>query len=292
MRDAMTQNQRKQEKIQYINQQVQRVDEFLTQRPITRGFRRTPSVPIGNIFQLIKDAFDGKLNQYLQEIINDVSTELVVSRKVTYDPESAKQLELNIVFAADVVDKYSDLIEMIIGEPSLKSANRKIVEKAGSQFDSHKETLEQNKHEHLVRSIIYIADQTNESINTYTQSCQFLCFFCVKPGTIKLLNAIESSLRSLTYRGLTFDETKGGLLFLQLRIRRDKNIEVQTAANKIGEAMEFLGIRSLTQKETDCLTKQFLDRVKDIQAIQDLWEAPLSLTGALQLASQERQTLI
>ncbi|STX50443.1 Uncharacterised protein [Legionella busanensis] len=76
-----------------------------------------PSVSeIGELINLLGDLFQGKGNDYLQEVLKNAELYLKVQPKDEDDPNSRKVLTINIQLAATVIDKYAHLLEVILGK--------------------------------------------------------------------------------------------------------------------------------------------------------------------------------
>lgn len=187
-------------------------------------------IPFDEIFSLLKDSYFGKGNQYMQEILDDVEVELSVNKKFPDDPDSARQLEINIKLAAAVIDKYADLLQMVVGQ--------KVSKKDAVLIEQSKQTLKELNHKLNRINIIYAITALKESCLEFRdahRASHCFPFFC-SGKAIARLNAVEDILNNLIQPGLATAEMMGGLIRLDNQLH-DK-IENQKHRNALHQAIE------------------------------------------------------
>ncbi|WP_131781215.1 hypothetical protein [Legionella gresilensis] len=103
-------------KISGLNQNKINLEPTL-QHKQAKSMSPIPSISeIGELINLLGDLFQGKGNDYLQEVLKNAELYLRVHPKDEDDPNSRKVLTINIQLAATVIDKYAHLLELILGK--------------------------------------------------------------------------------------------------------------------------------------------------------------------------------
>lgn len=186
-------------------QKIQQPSPLQRQRP----FLAMKKIPLDEIYALLKDSYQGKFNDYLQEILNSAEIELIVSKKQPDVPNSPRQLEIKIKLAAAIIDKYADLITMVIGEKTSISQNE-ILQNASKSL---KKLNDQLNGIHLLHLVSQLRNECQEFISQH-KSSHCMPIFCTGK-TISKLKALDNLLADLMHQGFSSAEIMGGLLLLE-----------------------------------------------------------------------------
>ncbi|VEG91521.1 hypothetical protein [Legionella spiritensis] len=122
------------ESIRHLN----RLTNILAKEPVTRSrsgalhlFSATSQkIPVGEIFRLLKDGYEGNLNRYLQEILSNATIGIGIVPQNSQDKNSREILEVKIQVAATAIDNYAGLLTMILGQSKFSKNQEKIIGKA------------------------------------------------------------------------------------------------------------------------------------------------------------------
>lgn len=88
---------------------------FMRASPASQG------IPLGELWALLKDLYNGEINNIFHDILGNLDTELNVIDSM--DEEGKKLLELKIVSSSEAITKYAHIFEMIIGKVNKKEVN-------------------------------------------------------------------------------------------------------------------------------------------------------------------------
>lgn len=227
-------------------------------------------IPFDEIFSLLKDCYQGKTKNYLQEILNNAEIELLVNKSHPDDPNSSRQLEVKIKLAAAVINKYADLISMVLGEKHSKNQSEII----------HNATLSLKKLNNQLNGInlLYLVSklktECQHCIEQYQPNSCF-SFFC-SDKMLKNLKILNSILSDLMQQGFATAEIMGGLLILA------KIIPNILGTNEIGNQLSSSVKQIIVQNHLDNarspeakqMIEVFLTRAKQLEVT---WPEPFVL---------------
>lgn len=164
------------------------------------------------ILILLKDSYQGKLNDYLREMLCNIELDLVVNKNMPNEPESAYLLKLKIKLAAALISKYVDLVSILM-EGQLTKEEKMIVR------NTIKYLKPITEHLHAVDLLYLIArfklECTFQILHYSTQRCYSLFNF---DNTVKKLYAVDLIINELMRSDLSTDEMTGALLLLYKQI--------------------------------------------------------------------------
>jgi hypothetical protein len=184
------------------------------------GFAKMP--PIKEIFMLLKDLYQGKVNDYIQEIISGTQVELNVVNPNPGNKSSPNELEIKIKVAATVVDKYSNLLQMVLGQKTIGSKETEIIREAGKVLNLTTSGLRQV-------NLVYSTLEAKKNIQEYMAERRSSgCFTRLFGGPDPLVPWLYV-LTSLSDRGFAELEVAGGISWLsrhtaQIRNKNDRDI--------------------------------------------------------------------
>lgn len=248
------------EKLDYIDRRLIRVDKYLAPR---LGIN-VIDLPLQEIFELLKDATQGKLNAYLQEILNDTQVTLKIDNTIENDKESARYLEIKFSVAANVINKYSKLIEMVIGEP-LDAVQLELAQDAKKTFQNHNLALHNAAKKQLLDTASKTGAESDALLEKYIQGCNCWCTIFPAPCSKKerkFLASLIKCLRSLNSNGLVAHEIAGGLLFLHERIRANTKADIQALSLPLGQGLERVGYAPKNVDSITPLVEKFFYRAQ------------------------------
>ncbi|QBR84187.1 hypothetical protein E3983_07320 [Legionella israelensis] len=184
-------------------------EHYIQSPPVTKqvGFLAArQNIPFREIFSLLKDGYNGKMNDHLQEILDSAEIELTVKNRDPDNPQSPKELEIKIELAAAVIDKYAGLLSMVIGKKSTDKKEKEIIEKASKAID-----VSTKKFRRI--NLMYGISQVEQEISHYIRehkASHCLPFLCTGK-TIQKYQSLAKSLRNLLSDPLSAHELAGGL---------------------------------------------------------------------------------
>jgi len=242
----------------------------LSQPHRLRPFLLGKKIPFDEIYALLKDSYQGKFNDYLQEILDNAEIELLVDKKQPNQPNGARQLEIKIRLAAAVIDKYADLLTMVIGEKTSKAQNE-IIQNATQSLKTLNERL---NGVHLLHLVSQMKSECQEFIAQH-KSSHCLPFFCTGKTTIKL-KAIDTLLADLMHRGFSSAEVMGGLLLLEPQLITVFNKD--SLGNALSLSLNRIFLRSHFDVDDTASAQQmsqaFVNRAKQLEVE---WAAPFNI---------------
>jgi hypothetical protein len=205
--------------IQFLINRIETISRYESRSGyMATAFKTPQKIPLDEIFKLLKDSYNGKFNDYLQEILSSAEIEVLV-KNIPNDTNEARYLEVKIKLAAAVIDKYADLLTMVLG--GTKALGDKIPKE-------HKDIIQNSS-----MSLKMLNDQLNGInliflISKMKAECQrqvdihrgshCLPFFC-SGKKVNNLNVVETILNSLIREGFVSAEIMGGLLLLDLQVK-------------------------------------------------------------------------
>lgn len=197
--------------IEHLKQLSNRLDSITTGTQPKR-FRNFFDLPFDEIFSLLKDLYQGKTNEMLQEILDEADIQLSMHQKNPDDPKSARELEVKITLASEVIDKYADLLELAIGQNHSPEQGDIITKSKDelSQLGSKCNRIA------LIKSMLSLKDEVQELKDTHLSSHCFP-FFCSGRLNAKL-DSINQMLEQLISPGFITSEIQGGLILLHSQL--------------------------------------------------------------------------
>lgn len=197
--------------IMYLKQVSKQLDNSMTeQQPMQR--RVFFDLPIGEIFSLLKDLYHGKTNEILQEVLDEADIKLAVLPKNPDDPESTRELVVKITLAAEVIDKYADLLQLAIGQNHSPEQDAIITESKDklSQLGSKCNRIK------IIKSMLSLQEEIQELKDEHMRSHCFQ-IFCSGRLNAKL-DSINQMLEQLISPGFTTSEIQGGLILIHSQL--------------------------------------------------------------------------
>ena len=233
-------------------------------------------IPFDEIFKLLKDLYSGKGNQYLQEIIDEAQAELQVTKKDPLNPDSARQLEIKITLAAAVIEKYADLLTMVIGKTH-KDKGAEIIEKSEKSLKDLNNALDRIK---LIPLITNLKNDCEVFRDDHRAShCWSL--FC-GGRTIKQIEAVETILGGFLTPDFAAAEIMGGLIQLDAQICA--KVQNKESKNTLHAAIaNILKQSDVKPEDKEQMSRVFLQRA-DMFDLQ--WPAPFNLTAPHKVSSE------
>lgn len=230
-----------------------------------KDYKKAPSllgkkIPLDEIFSLLKDAYQGKLNDYLQEILNTAEIELLINKTSPDNPQSTRQLEIKIRLAATVIDKYADLITMAIGDKTTKIEDE-VIDHA---TESLKKLNEQLNGINLLLLISQVRTDCMQLIEQYQPGC--LSFFYTD-NTIKNLKTMEFILSNLMQEGFTTAEIMGGVLQVNSQIQAvfGSNQTGKSISRSFNELFFQSNFNINDQKNNQQMIQAYIHRAKQLE---------------------------
>ncbi len=240
-------------------------------------------IPVSDILRLLHDIYKGKINDHLQDILNNAEIEVSVLDKEPNDTNNRKELDINIKVSATAIERYAGLIKMALGEKSLDKNGQKIVKKAYDQLDHSSQRLTRiidNKNNRLLRLNLLIriknlAEQIDFELH---ESKAKHCFSLFPLGhsrkDLKAFKALSSVLNSLNTMALTADELAGGLYLIKIE---SSCVSSKSKRDKITTAIDMILSPNQYPKDYDAHSFQFIASFTDrAEKLCISWPAPFS----------------
>lgn len=178
----------------------------------SHGFLK-PVLPLSEIFNLIKDGIDGRMNDYLQELLGQAEVMIKVKNKDGSDPDSRKMLDINIQVAATMIDKYSGLLETVLGKKIMNPVEEKLVRDGHKVVNRATERLQRIA---LCNSLNKLTQITNEYIEEHTtKGCLSRLF---TPALSDAYPALLDWFEELTKEALSADELIGAIYSIRSQL--------------------------------------------------------------------------
>ncbi|MDP1604545.1 MAG: hypothetical protein Q8M03_14910 [Legionella sp.] len=160
------------------------------------------------IVSLLYDLYQGNMNDYLQEILNKAEIELTMVDKFPASEDSEKELDIKIKLAATFIDKYSNLLLLIIGRKTKQSQkDTEIIENAYEALDLSTSKL---RRINLIRGI----HNVEKTLGAYIAECKASCLYWLF-GNTKASENLLKILGTLSDEALSEGELIGALFSLQ-----------------------------------------------------------------------------
>lgn len=217
-------------------------------------------VPFREILSLLKDGYNGKMNDYLQEILDSAETELTVRKGNPNDPQSPQQLEIKIVIAAAVINKYAGLLKMVIGEKTKNKDEAELIETARKTVDLSKKKF---RRINLMYGISQLEQQLYDYISEH-QSSHCLPFLC-SGKTVAKYKRLARSLSALLSESFSGHEIAGGLYMIrsETKILSDAKIR-ETVSTAIKQVLVINGYPVEEEETASKFIKFYTDRVAQL----------------------------
>lgn len=206
---------------------IQRTNEIISiQRTEQPHFFAASSIPISEIIFLLKDIYQGKMSDYLQEVLSNAEIELLLTNQTPGNPNGHKELEIKIKLAATVIDKYSGILQMIIGKKSLAKKDEIVVQQAHQALDLSASRLRRINLVHDINQIQSVID------NYISEHSETNCFSFLFSGRSKAYKALTALFANLTADPLSEQELIGAICLVaaQLNLLSRKEQEAVSAA--------------------------------------------------------------
>lgn len=189
------------------------------------------------ILTLIKDGLDKKLMQELQEAINNAELSLQINNLDAQNPDSRKTLDFHIRVTATMIDKYAELLEMLLQKMPQKEVQSAVVQ-AKKDLNNHvqlvneaiicREKIDKNerlKREELVLDLKKLQQACAEYLEEHEEvNCfSFWCPFSKKPGTHQQYAKLLAWLEGFSENALTTGEIIGGVYYAQKQVGTMEN---------------------------------------------------------------------
>ena len=247
--------------------------------------------PITEIINLLKDINNGNLPQLLQEVLNKLIIEFSEGPVDSFDLNSKRRLELNISLTGTALDKYSNLLRMLIGKEF--TDNNGTIEKANSLVGAITPELVKAK---LILGAMKIEKLCADIKDEYkTVCCPKLSMFSNR-NSISQLSKLQSIVLSLRENKLANSQFIGGLLALNQKIGttiKDKQDYTQFRY-ALRELLLSIGIPTETTKKSDRRSHYLIQPFIEYCIQKDInWPSPFSLTiNSILSDTQESSALI
>ncbi|MDI9818559.1 MULTISPECIES: hypothetical protein [unclassified Legionella] len=207
--------------------QANELNEAMLLQTESRPLLTMTSIPVGEILSLLKDVYQGKMSAYLQEILSSAEIELMLINQSPSRLDSSKELEIKIKLAATVIDKYSGILQMIIGKKSLPEKDETIVQQAHQFLNLSTSRLSRIN---LICGISRLRSEVEDMIIEHQSSCcfSFLSFFS---GPLKAYKALTVLYSNLCAYPLSEQELAGGLYLVISQMNFFSNKKDREALN-------------------------------------------------------------
>ncbi|CEK10093.1 hypothetical protein [Legionella hackeliae] len=226
------------------------------------GLLAVQDIPFREIFSLLKDCYSGKINDHLQSLLESAEVELNVKKRDPNNPQSPKQLEIKIELAAAVIDKYADLLTMVIGKKSKSKDEQVIIKNASTVIDDSAKKL---RRIHLMYGISQLEQEVYHCIDEHSAT-HCLPFFCTGK-TISQYKALAAILNNLLSEPLSASELAGGIYTVRLKLQSLPDLSVQrrltTAMNQVLKTDGY----PVEEKEAEKFIQIYQTRMEQINSV-------------------------
>jgi len=221
----------------------------------------TMGIPFKEILQLLKDSYNGKMNDYIQQILDNIESQLDIKKNQN---TNKKELHIKLVLAADVIDKYSGLLELVLGQKSLNDEQIKTIQTAKTNTQILTFRLRKI---HLMEGIINLEKLLTEKKDEHKKSHCLPFLFGKK--TNQKLNEVNMKLRDLAVNSnkFTVHELAGGFYGIRkkARIYLDKKKKYDQALNQFNVVLNKAGFPENNNNKAFLYESYYNNRVKEIE---------------------------
>lgn len=231
-------------------------------------FSAAPGVSIEELIQLMQDLSGGKINAYLQEALTNAELKLKIVAKDQDDPNSRKVLSINIQVAATAIDKYANLLEIILGQNNLPQNQHELIQNAYDNFFDSNKRLEQLQRDRFILGLKYLPLKVDDYIN-FHESMTYCCGLFKKQPS-KQYHALMDWFNKLPEESLSAYELAGAIYFIRNQIQ---NIPI------LGERDAFRDTLDWLLKENDYPEYTKKDRMQLIQPYIQLYSERAKTQG-------------
>ncbi|MGQ3887950.1 hypothetical protein ACQUW5_02820 [Legionella sp. CNM-1927-20] len=229
-----------------------------------------PSVSeTAELINLLGDLFQGKGNDYLQEILTNAELYLKVHPKDEDDPNSRKVLTINIQLAATVIDKYAHLLEVILGkgQKNLLKNHQTLFLKAYNNVLQADKRLENLQRERFCTGLKYLLEEAEDYITGHKgRTC---CFGLFKKKPTKQYDDLINWFYQLSQQPLSARELAGAIYFICNQISQIKLTDEYAAIrDSLDKLLKENNYPSYSKKDPDQLishcTQSFIERAETL----------------------------
>ncbi|MCW8452362.1 hypothetical protein [Legionella quinlivanii] len=188
------------------------------------SFLSSNSSTLSDVFNLIKDGINGKMNDYLQELLSNAEIMAAVKNKDAKDPNSRKVLEINVTIASTMIDKYAGLLEILLNKKSLSSPQQQLIKDANQSISHAAERL---RRVNFMRAFNSLDDYATVYMAQHHKNSCFSNWFSSSPS--RAYNNLIHWFEDLTREPLSAKELMGAIYTIRKQIGQLKNEEERAA---------------------------------------------------------------
>ncbi|STX27887.1 Uncharacterised protein [Legionella beliardensis] len=228
---------------------------------------------LGELINLLRDLYQGKVNTYLQEALNNAELSVAITPKDKDDPHSRKTLTINIQIAATVIDKYAHLLEIILGQNNVSTNQQALVLDAYNNLIQFNDRLEKLKQSRFCTGFKNLLTEAEYYIKLHnSRAC---CFGMFKNKPSQQYYALINWFFNLSEQPLSAHELAGAIYAIRDQISKINSAgERDAIRDSLDKLLKDNDYPMYSKQNTKDLFKQYIQPfIKQADTLSLAWPA-------------------